>query len=63
MLTEKTLELLKNRPRTLEYEKISQDTGIGGSWLRMFATNRIKDPGCYRVETLYNYLSDKPLEY
>lgn len=63
MLVDKTKELLKNRPRTLEYEKISQDTGIGASWIRMFASDRIKDPGSTRIEILYNYLSSKKLEY
>jgi hypothetical protein len=63
MLTEKTKELLRNRPRTLEYSKISQDTGISLSWLNMFANDRIADPRASRIETLYNYLSSKKLEY
>lgn len=61
-LFEKTKQLLKERPRTLEYKDVSQGTGIGVSWLKMFASDRIQDPSVNTIERLYRFLSGKDLE-
>lgn len=62
MLLEKTQYLLENRPRTLHLQKISQETGINISWLKMLSANRIDNPGVKQVEQLYVYLSGTSLE-
>jgi hypothetical protein len=62
-LKDKTLHLLKNRPRTLTLAQIEDDTGIGEAWLKRFSSERsIQDPSVNTIETLYNYLSDEKLK-
>ena len=63
-LYEKTIELLKNRPRDKTLKSISEDTGINLSWLRSFGQGRIKDkgPSVFTVEKLYEYLSGQKLK-
>lgn len=60
-LAERTRELLKTRPRTVTYEKIAADTGLKRRWLNDFAGDTHGTWCVGRVETLYNYLSGKPL--
>lgn len=60
-LKEKTLELLRNRNRTLTLDEISNQTKIGKDWLKDFSANTMENPGVCIVETLYTFLSDKPL--
>jgi hypothetical protein len=55
-LHSETLELLKNRPRILTYDAISEATGIEAGWLRNFATNPNCDPSVNRVEILNAFL-------
>jgi hypothetical protein len=61
-LHDKTLYLLRNRPRTITLADIARDTRIGMSWLRKYSEGNIPDPGARRLETLYVYLTGKPLD-
>ncbi len=56
-MLDKTLKLVRERPRTLTYDQIASDTGLKVSWLEAFAGGRIPDPGVRKVETLFAYLS------
>lgn len=40
---------------------IADGTGLGRAWIWAFAQGDIVGPSVNRIETLYNYLSDKPL--
>lgn len=60
-LIKKTRELLQNRPRTVSYAMIADDTGLTLRWIQEFATNTDADYGACRVEQLYIYLSGKQL--
>ena len=61
MLYNKTLELLKNRPRHVTFSIISKETGLGVSWLSSLSQGQIKDPSAKKLEKLYNFLSNTPL--
>lgn len=61
-LRDKVLDLLANRPREQTLKGIAEATGLPEAWLKVFAQGRIQDPSVNRVETLYNYLSEKPLD-
>lgn len=58
----KVLDLLANRPREQTLKAIAEATELPEAWLKVFAQGRIYDPSVNRVETLYNYLSEKPLD-
>lgn len=57
-----TLQLLADRPRRLTLNKIAEDTKLNIGWLMDFGTRRIKEPSVFKVETLYTYLTGKPLD-
>lgn len=59
-LFKKTIELYKNRSIQLTNEVIAEKTGLGYVWLTTFCNT--EDPGVCRIETLYNFLSQKRLE-
>lgn len=61
-LEDKARLLLCNAPRNITFVKIAKDTGLGVNWLSDFSMGQLKHPSAGRVETLYNYLSEKPLE-
>lgn len=61
-LHKKTLELLHNRPRTMTYEYIAEQTGLTFWWIQYFAKQKDKDPGVNKVETLYVFLSGRELD-
>ena len=61
-LRDRALELLANRPRDMTLKHIADTTGLPEAWLKLFARDKIADPSVNRVETLYNYLSEKPLD-
>lgn len=61
ILANTTLDLLKNRPRTLTIENIASDTGLTVGWLLDFAGERTRHPSVIRIEQLYNYLAKKPV--
>ena len=56
-LLDKTLQLVRNRPRTMTYDHIASETGLKKAWLEAFAAGRIPDPGVRKVETLFAFLS------
>lgn len=56
-----TKKLLSERPRSVRYEDIERATGIPRGWLKSLARGSTKDPSCARIETLYEFLSGKPL--
>lgn len=63
---EKTIELLKNKPKHITYDLIQDEIGLKKSWLDSLI-HRSKDDeidfGIRKIETLYNYLSDKPFSF
>lgn len=54
-LTE-TLDLLKNRPRTLTLEAIAEGASVSPGWLGHFARNLIPDPSFNRVMRVRDFL-------
>lgn len=62
-LRDTTLKLLKERSIQITLEKICNDTGLNLSWLELFSGKTgIKDPSVNKIQTLYEYLSGKPIE-
>lgn len=61
-LYDRTLHLIKTRPANLTFDEIARDTDIKASWLRCFARGKIGDPSVNRIQTLYEYLSNKKLK-
>ena len=57
----RTLELLKERSRSVTLKNISEATGLPEPWLKTFAQEKVADPSVNRVEILYAYLNGKPL--
>lgn len=53
-----TRALLIERPRTLTYEEIAENTGLSVAWLRDFASGRRSNPGICHVEILYTFLKE-----
>lgn len=53
-----TRQLLNERPRSLDYDRIAADTGLTVAWLRSFARGTSDNPGVVYVETLFVYLSN-----
>lgn len=60
-LRDKTRQLLKNRPATVDYRDIEEATGLKQSWLKAFACKGIENPDVNKIETLYEYLTQKEL--
>lgn len=56
-LTERTRQLLYNRPQYQTYKVIAEATGISAKWITEFAVGGQKSYCIMRVETLYKYLS------
>ena len=62
-LRDRTIELLKSRPRTLTLAKISEDTKIPVTWLECFRTKgKDLESSVNKVETLYEYLAKTTLQ-
>ena len=59
-LRNKTIRLLKGTH--IELKQISGDTGLSESWLSNFKLDQVSHSDAGRIETLYNYLNDKPLK-
>lgn len=57
-LYSRTLYLLENRPVSLTYEEIANDTGITCPWLKKFISGAIQNPSVKRIEVLHTYLCD-----
>ena len=61
-LKAKTLELFRALPRHIKNKDIVEATGLKSAWITDFSKGRIDSPNVDYVETLYNYLADKPLD-
>jgi hypothetical protein len=59
----RTLDHLKNRPRTLTLQTISEDTGLPIGWLWSIINNDEADPSVSRIVALYEYLTKSKLEF
>ena len=46
---------------TMDIRALSKATGLNYDWLIKFKAEKIKDPSVNKVQTLYEYLSGKPL--
>jgi hypothetical protein len=55
-----TLDLLKSSEETTF--SIAVATGLTYSWVAAFRGDRMPDPSVRRVQTLYEYLTGKPLK-
>jgi len=51
-----TLRLLNNRPVTLTYKSIADSIGVTEAWVKLFAMNKIENPGVNTIEALNNLL-------
>lgn len=65
-LNDRTLELLRNRPRTLSYAKLAEamkdiHPAVTLSWIQQYAHGRYTFPPIDRVQALYEFLTGKPL--
>jgi len=60
-LTE-TLNLLKNRPRTLTLEAIAEGSSVSVGWLGQFARNLIPDPSFNRVMRVRDFMRKQSSE-
>jgi hypothetical protein len=58
----RTLELLRNRPRTQTLRVISDDTSLPEGWLVSILCKPCLSPSVDRIEVLYEYLSSKRLQ-
>ena len=61
-----TIELLKNRPKSITYALIEEETELTKHWLDSLIQRHSDDEidfGIKKIETLYNYLSDKPFSF
>lgn len=62
----KTVDLLKNRPRSLKLRTISEDLSLPQAWLEAITylvdEEPTYSPSVDRVETLYCYLTGKQLD-
>lgn len=55
---DKTRELLNNRPVSLTIEQIAKELNVSAAWIRMFARNKIENPGIVTVQTLNEFLKN-----
>lgn len=60
-LYDKTVKLLRERPVTKPLRVVAAETGLTESFLNSLIVGSSKEPSVNKIETLYNYLSDKPL--
>lgn len=59
-LYKKTRQLLRGEKRSLF--EIAKESGIPFYWLRKVNAGTIHDPGVNRIQKLYEFLTNKPLE-
>lgn len=61
-LLDKTLDLVRNRPRDMSYEDLAALAEVNAHWLKKFAAGKFEDPSVCTVEAVYVALSGKQLE-
>lgn len=62
-LRDVTLKMLRERPKHITYNKISEETGLTERWLQAFAHGKIVDPGVNETQTLYEYATGTLLSH
>lgn len=62
-LLERTLELLRDRPRTITLAIIEENTGLKQTWLQSLSNGgKVKSPNVCSIVKLYEYLSESKLQ-
>jgi transcriptional regulator with XRE-family HTH domain len=61
-LTKKTLELYRQRPRSMTKDRLAEELGISPSWVDQWSRGIIKNPSADRIQAIYEFLSGKKLE-
>ena len=63
-LKDVTIELLRNRPKPITLAIVSKSTNLSISFLSsLLSENPPQNPGVNHIQTLYEYLNEKPLIY
>lgn len=68
-LNTRTLQLLRDRPRTVTYRTIQEalrdsphlTEPVSLNWLTLYGTERITSPDVNRVQAIYEFLTKLPL--
>lgn len=60
-LTAHTVTLLRNRPSTVTLDDVAVGACVGRSWLSALLNGQIKTPSADKIQSLYEFLSKKPL--
>lgn len=60
-LLDRTVDLLRNRPRTLTLQMVSADTGLHTRWLHILLNREGLSPSVDAVVVLYEYLTKSKL--
>lgn len=58
-LRARTLELVRNAPRSITYTEMHKQTGVSIAWISRFAADAIPNPGVDHVQALHDYLISK----
>lgn len=58
-----TRALLAQRPVTDTLDRIAEQTGLSRRWLTDFGSGTTEDAGVNKVQTLYEYLAKKELQF
>jgi predicted transcriptional regulator len=61
-LLDKTLDLVRTRPRDVTYDQIATETEVSVSWLKKLVNGEIEHPSVCYVEAVYVYLNKKSLD-
>lgn len=61
-LLDKTLDLVRNRPRDMSYDDLAAASKVNPHWLKKLASGKIEHPSVCHVEAVYVALTGKPLE-
>lgn len=60
-LCARTQQLVIDRPRHVTYEDLANKAKVTRRWVEAFATGKVRDPSCPKVERLYVVLTGKPI--
>lgn len=61
-LLDKTIQLLRARPRTKTLSDVAHDTGLPLAWIESLISKPGLAPAVDRIEILYEYLAQKNLQ-
>lgn len=61
-LRDKTLQLLKERPSTVNLKDVAKGSGLTEAWIKSFHLGKFKHPSVVHVETLYEHLTKRSLK-